>query len=49
MWRANESGRPHIHEGDPDPISFKLLWDDVAVNPKKRNMENELLRASESI
>jgi hypothetical protein len=49
MWRANESGRPHIPEGDPDLVPFKLLWGEVAVNPRKPNMKKELLRTSKSI
>jgi hypothetical protein len=49
MWRANESGRPRIPEGDPDPVPYKPLWGEVEVNPTKRNTEKELLRASESI
>jgi hypothetical protein len=49
MWRANESDRPCIPEGDLDPVTYKLLWDKVEVNPVKRNAEKEMLRASESI
>jgi hypothetical protein len=47
MWRADESGRPRIPEGDPVP--YKPLWGEVEVNPTKRNVEKEVLRASESI
>jgi hypothetical protein len=49
MWRADESGRPRIPEGDPDPVPYKPLWGEVEVNPAKRNAEKEMLRASESI
>jgi hypothetical protein len=49
MWRADESGRPHIPEGDPNPVPYKPLWDKVEVNPAKHNVEKEMLRASESI
>jgi hypothetical protein len=49
MWRADESGRPRIPEGDPDPVPYKPLWGEVEVNPARRNVEKEMLRASESI
>jgi hypothetical protein len=49
MWRADGSSRPHIPEGDPDPVSYKPLWGEVEVNPRKRNAEKEMLRASECI
>ena len=49
MWRANESGKPRIPEGDPDPVPYKPLWNEVEVNPTKHNVEKELLRASENI
>jgi hypothetical protein len=49
MWRADENGRPHIPEGDPDPIPYKPLWGEVEVNPAKHNAEKEMLRVSESI
>ena len=51
MWRANGRGRPCINEGDPnlDLVMYKLLWDEVEVNPRKRNVEKEMLRTSESI
>jgi hypothetical protein len=49
MWRAGESGRPHIPEGDPKPIPYKPLWGEVEINPAKRKAEKKVLRASESI
>jgi hypothetical protein len=49
MWRADESGRPRILEGDLDPVLYKPLWGKVEVNPRKRKAEKEMLRASESI
>jgi hypothetical protein len=49
MWRADESSRPRIPKGDPDPVPYKPLWGEVEVNPTKRNAEKDLLRASESI
>jgi hypothetical protein len=49
MWRADESGRPCIPEGDHDPVPYKPLWDEVEVNPMKRSAEKELLRASKNI
>jgi hypothetical protein len=49
MWRADVNGRPRIPEGDPDPVPYKPLWGEVEVNPAKRNVEKEMLRASESI
>jgi hypothetical protein len=51
MWRADGSGRPCIPQGDPDPdpVLYKPLWGEVEVNPAKRNVEKEMLRASESI
>jgi hypothetical protein len=49
MWRANESSRLCIPEGDPDPVPYKLLWGEVEVNLRKHNVEKELLRASKSI
>jgi hypothetical protein len=48
MWRADESGSPLIYEGDLHSILFKLLWNNVAVDPKK-NIRNELIRACKSI
>ena len=48
MWRADESSRVRIPKGDLDPIPYKPLWDEVEVNPTKRNAEKEMLRASKS-
>jgi hypothetical protein len=49
MWRADESSRLGIPEGDPDPVLYKLLWGKVELNPAKRNTKKEMLRASKSI
>jgi hypothetical protein len=49
MWRADGSGRPCIPKGDSDLVPYKPLWGEVEVNPAKRNIEKEMLRASESI
>jgi hypothetical protein len=49
MWKVDGSGRPRIPKGDPDPVPFKPLWGEVEVNPRKHNIEKEMLRATESI
>lgn len=49
IWKTHESGRPRILEGNPDPVPYKPLWGEVEVNPKKHNIEKELLRTSKSI
>jgi hypothetical protein len=49
MWKVDGSGRPRIPKGDPDPVPYKPLWGEVEVNPAKRNVEKEMLRANESI
>ena len=49
MWRADESSRPRIPEGDPDHVPYKPLQGEVEVNPAKRNVEKEMLRTSKSI
>jgi hypothetical protein len=49
MWKADGNGRPRIPEGDHDHVPYKPLWSKVEVNPKKRNAEKEMLRASENI
>jgi hypothetical protein len=49
MWRADENGRLFIPKSELNPIPYKTLRSNIAVDSKTWNFKKEFIEANASI